>query len=137
MMLNLLNRQKIEFAGLDIGSSVIKLVRLDKGETGYTLLAAASAAIVPCPDDEKQQRQNCVDAIKTCLQKAALKNGNLVCGISGPEVVVRGFTFPPLPDQAVQIIQMSQQAAKMWKQIYLLNQRPIPQTIEGYDSLFV
>ena len=102
MMLNLLNRQKIEFAGLDIGSSVIKLVRLDKGETGYTLLAAASAAIVPCPDDEKQQRQNCVDAIKTCLQKGGLKNGNLVCGLSGPEVVVRGFTFPPLPDQAVE-----------------------------------
>ena len=102
MMLNLLNRQKIELAGLDIGSSAVKLVRLNKSDEGYTLIAAASEPITPCPDDEKQQRQNRVDAIKTCLQKAELKNGSVVCGISGPEVVVRGFTFPPLPDAAVE-----------------------------------
>ena len=109
-MLNVLNRQKIELAGLDIGSSEVKLVCLDKGESGYTLLSAISETFVPCPDDEKQQQQNCVDAIKACLKKAALKHGNFVCGISGPEVVVRGFTFPPLPDQAVeQAIQMEAQ----------------------------
>jgi len=102
MALNVLNRQKIELAGLDIGSSTVKLVRLNKSDNGYVLIAAASESIVPCPDDEKQHRQNCVDAIKTCLQKAELKNGNVVCGISGPEVVVRGFTFPSLPDEAVE-----------------------------------
>ena len=101
-MLNILNRQKIELAGLDIGSSVVKLVRLNKSDDGYTLIAAASEAIVPCPDDEKQQHQNRVDAIRTCLNKTDLKNGNLVCGISGPEVVIRGFTFPPLPNEAVE-----------------------------------
>ena len=110
MMLNILNRQKIELAGLDIGSSAVKLVRLSKSDDGYALIAAASESIASFPDDEKQQRQNCVDAIKTCLQKAAFKNGNLVCGISGPEVVVRGFTFPPLPEEAVeQAIRMEAQ----------------------------
>jgi type IV pilus assembly protein PilM len=110
MMLNLLNRQKTELAGLDIGSSAVKLVRLNKTEEGYALIAAACESIAPCPGDEKQHRQNCVDAIKTCLEKAELKNGNVVCGISGPEVVVRGFTFPPLPDAAVaQAIQMEAQ----------------------------
>jgi type IV pilus assembly protein PilM len=102
MMLNVLNRQKIELAGLDIGSSVVKLVRLNKDDDGYALIAAACESIVPCPDDEKQHRQNCVDAIKTCLEKTELKNGHVVCGISGPDVVVRGFTFPPLPDAAVE-----------------------------------
>ena len=101
-MLNVLNRQKIELAGLDIGSSAVKLVRLNKSDDGYALIAAASESIVPCPNDGKQHRQNCVDAIKTCLQKGEFKNGNVVCGISGPEVVVRGFTFPPLPDGAVE-----------------------------------
>ena len=110
MMLNILNRQKIELAGLDIGSSAVKLVRLNKSDDGYTLIAAASESIVPCPDDEKQHRQNCVDAIKACLKKAGLKDKNVVCGISGPDVVVRGFTFPPLPDGAVeQAVQMEAQ----------------------------
>lgn len=101
-MLNLLHRQKIELAGLDIGNAAVKLVRLNKSEDGYTLAAAACEPIVPCPDDKKQQHQNCVDAVKTCLKKADFKNGNVVCGVSGPEVVVRGFSFPPLPDQAVE-----------------------------------
>jgi len=101
-MLNLLNRQKIELTGLDIGSSSVKLVRLNKGDEGYTLVAAAAEPIALCPDDEKQYRQNCVDAIKSCLKKANLKHKHVVCGVSGPEVVVRGFTFPPLPDTAVE-----------------------------------
>lgn len=101
-MLNILNRQKIELAGLDIGSSAVKLVRLNKDEDGYTLIAAVSEAIVPCPDDEKQSRQNCVAAIKTCLQKSDFKNKSVVCGISGPDVVVRGFTFPPIPEKAIE-----------------------------------
>ena len=109
-MLNILNRQKIELAGLDIGSSTVRLVRLNKSDDGYALIAAASEPIVACPDDEAQQRQNCVDAIRVCLKKAELKNGSVVCGISGPEVVVRGFTFPPLPDKAVeQAVQMEAQ----------------------------
>ena len=102
MKLNLFNREKIELAGLDIGSSVVKAVRLNKTEEGYTLANAATEPITPCSDDQEQQKQNCVDAIKACLQKTGLNNGNVVCGISGPEVVVRGFTFPPLPDQAVE-----------------------------------
>ena len=102
MKLNLFNREKIELAGLDIGSSVVKVVRLNKTEEGYTLANAAIEPITPCSDDKEQQKQNCVDAIKACLRKTGLNNGNVVCGISGPEVVVRGFTFPPLPDAAVE-----------------------------------
>jgi type IV pilus assembly protein PilM len=44
------------------------------------------------------------------LQKCNWKNKSVVCGISGPEVVVRGFTFPPLPMAAVeQAIRMEAQ----------------------------
>lgn len=107
MGLSLLNRQKIEFAGLDIGTSAVKLVHLDKTPDGYVLVNASTEQIVSCPSDEKKQQQNRADAVKSCLTKANLRNGNIVCGISGPEVVVRGFTFPPLPDQAIeQAVQM-------------------------------
>lgn len=102
MMLNVLKQKKIELAGLDIGTSAVKLVHLNKNADGYALVTAAAEPIVPCPDDEEKSRQNCVDAIKTCLKKAGLKDKNVVCGISGPDVVVRGFTFPPLPDEAVE-----------------------------------
>jgi len=106
MGLSLLNRQKIEFAGLDIGTAAAKLVRLEKTPEGYHLAAAVAEQIDPCPDDAKQQ-QNRAAAVKNCLAKANLRNRNIVCGISGPEVVVRGFTFPPLPNQAVeQAVQM-------------------------------
>jgi len=107
MGLSLLNRQKIEFAGLDIGTCAVKLVHLDKTADGYTLVHASAEQIIPCPEDESKQQQNRAAAVKSCLAKANLRSNNIVCGISGPEVVVRGFTFPPLPDQAVeQAVQM-------------------------------
>ncbi|MHC4855067.1 MAG: type IV pilus assembly protein PilM [Planctomycetota bacterium] len=107
MGLNLLNRQKIEFAGLDIGTSAVKLVHLDKTADGYALVHASAEQIVPCSGDESKQQQDRADAVKACLAKANLRSRNIVCGISGPEVIVRGFTFPPLPDQAVeQAVQM-------------------------------
>lgn len=101
-MLNVLNRHKIELAGLDIGSSAVKLVRLNKGIHGYTLVTAVAEPIADGGDDKQQQRQNCVNAVRNCLQKSGLRQKNVVCGVSGREVVVRGFTFPSLPDAAVQ-----------------------------------
>lgn len=107
MGLRLINRQKIELAGLDIGTSAVKVVHLDKTADGYTLIRALAEQIVPCPDDESKQQQNRAAAVKSCLAKANPRTRNIVCGISGPEVVVRGFTFPPLPIQAVeQAVQM-------------------------------
>lgn len=107
MGLNLLNRQKVEIAGLDIGTSAVKLVHVDKTADGYTLVNAVAEQIAVASNDEKQQSKNCADAVRSCLTKANLKGKNIVCGISGPEVIVRGFAFPPIPEQAVeQAVQM-------------------------------
>jgi len=102
MKLNLLNREKTEVAGLDIGSAAVKLVRLNKTADGYTLISAAKVPITAGSKDAKEQRKHGVEAIRACLRKTGLKDKNVVCGVSGPEVVVRGFTFPPLPDAAVE-----------------------------------
>ena len=107
MGLSLLNRQKIELVGLDIGTAAVKLVHLDKTADGYTLIHASAEQITLCPNDEKQQQRNRAAAVRSCLSKANLRSKNIVCGVSGPEVVVRSFTFPPLPAQAVeQAVQM-------------------------------
>ena len=77
-MLKLLSRQKIELAGLDVGSSAVKLVRLSKNDGSYKLITAVSEPIAPCQDDdEKLQNQNYVDAIKACMNKAGLKSKNV------------------------------------------------------------
>jgi type IV pilus assembly protein PilM len=102
MGLKLLNRQKIELAGLDIGNATVKLVRLKRTPDGYTLISAAAEPIEPSDNDDNVHRQNVLNAVRNCLQKSNWKSKSVVCGISGPDVVVRGFTFPPLPDAAIE-----------------------------------
>lgn len=101
-MLSLLKRQTIELAGLDIGTSAVKLVQLSKAEHGYKLVNAVVEPVAVCLDDQDQYRKNTIKSIRSCLQKTGLKSKSLVCGVCGSDVVVRGFTFPPLPDQAVE-----------------------------------
>ena len=102
MGLRLLNHKKIELAGLDIGSAAVKLVRLHRSGSDYTLVSAAVEPIAASQNDAKLQRQNTLDAVQACLQKTNWKGKSVVCGISGTDVVVRGFTFPPLPDAAIE-----------------------------------
>jgi type IV pilus assembly protein PilM len=82
--------------GLDIGSSQIKLIQLQKERSGYTVTAAAITEIPDSADDEKAN-SNTTDAIDRCLSSSGAQTRYAVCGVSGPEVAVRGFTFPPLP----------------------------------------
>lgn len=101
MALNLLTSRKIEPVGLDIGTSAVKLVQLRKVEDGYVVTAAAFEPVESCADDQKPSQGDYAQAVKHCFEKAGLKNRNVVCGVSGPEVMIRGFKFGPLPDQAV------------------------------------
>jgi type IV pilus assembly protein PilM len=100
MALNLLTNRQIEPIGLDIGTAAVKLVQLRKGEYGYTVTAAMTEPVAGL-DDGKQNRRSYAEAVKRCFQKAGLKSRNVVCGVSGPEVMVRGFKFGPLPDEAI------------------------------------
>lgn len=101
MVLNLLTHRQIEPVGLDIGTSAVKLVRLRRTSDGYAVAAAAKQLIAGGPEDEKQRSQACAEAVKSCFQKACLKSKNAVAGVSGPEVMVRGFKLGPLPMEAV------------------------------------
>lgn len=106
MVMNLLSVKKMELVGIDVGSSAVKLIKLGRSGCGYTVRAAAMAEI-PSPSADSADASGIVGAIRQCLSIAQVKDRCAVCGVAGPEVMVRGFKFPPLPakalDQAVQL----------------------------------
>lgn len=108
MGLSLLTKQT-ELAGLDIGSDSVKLIRLKKDGKSYVATAAVRVEIGSV-SDPKEQAALQSQAVKRCISKAGLRSPNIVCGVAGPEVVVRGFKFPPLPVDAIpQAVRMEAQ----------------------------
>jgi type IV pilus assembly protein PilM len=88
--------------GLDIGNGSVKLVALQKDRDGWTASAAACATIEPA-QDQTVKEENIVRAILDCFSKAGTTvSRQAVCSLSGPQVAIRGFCFPPIPDKALQ-----------------------------------
>jgi len=91
-----------EVLGLDIGSSAVKLIRLRKDQRGYAVTAAGITGITPYGNDSDCRRINTVRAIQECLELTAVKTKFAVCGVSGPDVAVRDFRFPALPEEEIE-----------------------------------
>lgn len=88
--------------GLDIGSSVVKMIVLNKGETGYSAAAAGIAAIAPTEENSSHPKANTIQAIRECFGQTRIKTKFAVCGVSGSDVAVRDFEFPSLSDEEIQ-----------------------------------
>jgi len=88
--------------GLDIGSSAVKVVALQKDDAGYSVIAIGMREIAASQDDYDQHRINTVKAIRECFQQAKIKTKMAVCGVSGPEVAVRDFVFAPLSAEDIE-----------------------------------
>lgn len=87
--------------GLDIGSGAVKLAALRSTSSGWKAVSAAWAEIAPS-EDKALLRSNTLDAVRSCLAKIPSQSGRYaVCGLSGPDAAVRGFTFPNLPGDAL------------------------------------
>lgn len=92
-----------EVVGLDIGSSVVKMVQLRKNNGGYVVTAAGMAEIADGTEDNKNRKEiNTVGAISSCLKSTGIQTRMAVCGVCGPEVAVRYFKFPALPPEEVE-----------------------------------
>ena len=87
--------------GLDIGSSAVKIVALKKDDAGYSVTAIGMSEIAASIDDHNQHRINTVKAIRECFEQAKIKTKMAVCGVSGSEVAVRDFEFPPLSTEDI------------------------------------
>lgn len=96
--------------GLDIGSSVVKMIVLNKNDSGYTTTAAGIAAIAPTEENSGNPRTNTIKAIRECFGQTKTKTKFAVCGVSGPDVAVRDFEFPSLSDEEIQAAVMLEAA---------------------------
>jgi len=92
---------KDEILGLDIGSSAVKIVALKKDDSGYSVTATSICEIAISEDDDKH-RTNTIKAIRECFEQTRIKTKMAVCGVSGPEVAVRDFEFPPLSAEDIE-----------------------------------
>ncbi|GAG14958.1 unnamed protein product, partial [marine sediment metagenome] len=102
--------------GLDIGSSAVKLIQMHKDNTGYAVtaagvaeiaagvaeIAAGIAEIAAGEGSEDNSKINTVKAISECLRSTETQTQLAVCGVSGPEVAVRYFSFPSLPPEEIE-----------------------------------
>ena len=92
--------EKMEVVGLDIGSCQVKLIQLRKDNGGYAVTAAGITEIAASEGDSN--RRNTVSAIRQCLDLTGIRTELAVCGVSGPDVAVRDFEFPPLPPEEME-----------------------------------
>ena len=87
--------------GLDIGSSAVKIVQLEKNGSDYVVVAAGIIDI-PLPKKDKGHEEYIVRAVRQCIEAAQPQTQWAVCSVCGPETAVRHFEFPTLPSQEVQ-----------------------------------
>lgn len=87
--------------GIDIGSSLIKLVEIDYSSKGWTV---ASAAVAPTPKDAVKDGVilNIVDVseqIRSMMRDCGSKATSSVLAISGSQVVVRNVKAVKMPEE--------------------------------------
>jgi type IV pilus assembly protein PilM len=90
-----------EVFGLDIGTSRVKAVKLMRDEAGYTVTGSGLTEIAQSDTAGDTETINVVRAIRTCMRAAEIRTRYAVCGVCGPEVAVRCFSFPPLAEQEI------------------------------------
>lgn len=78
------------------------MIQLRRRNNKYTVVGAAVSDIAPAAGDPDLQKANTIQAISRCLDDLGRGGKSVVCGLRGPEVVVRGFEFPTLPPEEIE-----------------------------------
>ena len=94
---------KKRIAGLDIGSSTLKLVEISEGSNGYALDNYSQA---PLPrgviaDGHLVQPGVLVERIKNLYKQSHCKTKNVVTSLSGYSVIVKKIGFPSMDEEAL------------------------------------
>jgi type IV pilus assembly protein PilM len=86
---------------LDIDASAVRIVQLRKDSGAYVIVKASITDIVPWGNDLQLRRIHTTQAIREGLASAGISTKYAVCGLRGPEVVVRDFEFPALTPEEI------------------------------------
>jgi type IV pilus assembly protein PilM len=98
----LLGLREYDVLGLDIGSSSVRMVQLVRDNKGFAVIAASVSDIEPVNGDIAAKEENIVKSVQKCLSSVKTRTRLAVCSVSGPEVAVRNFKFPPLQADALE-----------------------------------
>jgi type IV pilus assembly protein PilM len=98
----LLGLPQYDVLGLDIGSSSVRMVQLVKDKDEYTIVAAGVSSVEQEDADNAAKEANVIKAIKKCLDSSKATTKLAVCSVTGPEVAVRNFKFPPLKSEELE-----------------------------------
>jgi type IV pilus assembly protein PilM len=88
-----------DLLGLDIGSSSVRMVQLAREKDGFSVVSAAICEIQQSDDKSNVSSADVVNAVKKCLASATAHSKWAVCSVSGTEVAVRHFKFPPMQSE--------------------------------------
>ncbi len=77
------------------------MVQVRKDSDGYVIVKAGTVDIAPWGNDPQRRRIHTVRAIAEGLARYGIRNKFAVCGLRGPEVVVRDFEFPALSPEEI------------------------------------
>jgi type IV pilus assembly protein PilM len=97
----MLSLRRKSLVGLDIDASAVRMVQLRKDSGGYVLVKTVVTEITPWGGDPRLHRLHTVQAIRQGLASAGITSKDAVCGLRGPEVVVRGFEFPGMTPEEI------------------------------------
>lgn len=92
-----------DIVGLDIGSYAVKTIQLRKTSKGWSFYSGAITEIGgKAGDTSSRIEANIVRAILTCLRLGAVKTNYAVCSLGGPDIAIRNFDFPLLPEDELE-----------------------------------
>ncbi|MCX5645804.1 MAG: pilus assembly protein PilM [Phycisphaerae bacterium] len=97
----MLSLRRKNLVGLDIDASAVRMVQFRKDRGGYVIVKAAVTEITPWGGDPQLRKIHTVQAILQGLSSAGITSKYAVCGLRGPEVVVRDFEFPAMTPEEI------------------------------------
>ena len=91
---------KREVAGLDIGSSAIKLVEIRETRQGYQLKNVGESLLQPeaIVDKVIRDQDAVIDALSSLIDNLRFKTKNVVISISGNSVIIKKVSLPVMND---------------------------------------